>query len=157
MKNFLFLFLAFCLAGCSMPTPENTKNSVVRNDAVEGSVNAAAGKTAQDALEVDEKPIPAAADATVPQNDAVKRGTFMYYADAATFTECGTGKKYAVGGDAYLSMEKSYLSKRTKDFQEIYVEVSGDYKTEDGAENGTKAATLIANKMMLMDVAKSCN
>lgn len=93
------------------------------------------------------------------KNDNAKlmKGTFMYYADAATFKECGTGTSFAVSGNAYTVLERDYLKLRTKDFQEIYVELKAEIKTLPGMEDGTKKATLIAKELVKIDPERSCN
>lgn len=156
MKLFLFLLTALCIVSCDMPKSENTDNSDFDPTNVGKSVALNKNRVAQDALDVTENTIPAEASETPGETDGIKRGTFLYYADAATFTECETGKKYAVVGNAYLAMEKAYLKNRTKDFQQIYTEVVGDYKMQAGMEPGTKEMTLMAEEIVLMDAAKSC-
>jgi len=98
-----------------------------------------------------------AAEEMTEQSEGLMRGTFMYYADAATFIECETGKKFNVAGEDYLSLEKEYLKQRSKDFEKIYVEIKGEVKMMKGMEGKKKIGTVVVDEMITMNAAKSCN
>jgi copper homeostasis protein (lipoprotein) len=149
MKYLTFLSLALFLFSCS--------------DSAESTVNKIADTTTEKAVETKEviqkeieKATPAVAEMT-EQSEGLMRGTFMYYADAATFIECETGKKFNVAGEDYLALEKEYMKQRTKDFEKIYVEIKGEVKPMLGMEGTKKVQTVIVDEMVKMDATKSCN
>jgi copper homeostasis protein (lipoprotein) len=149
MKYLTFLSLALFLFSCS--------------DSAESTVNKIADTTTEKAVETKEviqkeieKATPAVAEMT-EQSEGLMRGTFMYYADAATFIECETGKKFNIAGEDYLALEKEYMKQRTKDFEKIYVEIKGEVKPMLGMEGTKKVQTVIVDEMVKMDATKSCN
>ena len=157
MKYLSLLVISLMLFSCGNPT-ETASNSITEH-AVERA-EAEDTNIQQDATRTTEKIIPAMAESTQEMTEksiGLMRGTFMYYADSATFTECETGKKMRVAGADYLALEKEYMKKRTKDFEKIYVEVKGEIKMMPGMEGKKKVETLSVDKMMTMDVTKSCN
>jgi len=150
MKYLTFLSLALFLFSCS--------------DSAESTVNKIADTTTEKAVETKEviqkeveKTVPTVAKESTEEGEGLIRGTFMYYADAATFIECETGKKLNVAGDEYLALEKAYLKQRTKDFEKIYVEIKGEVKPMVGMEGTKKVETVIVDEMVIMDATKSCN
>jgi len=150
MKYLTFLTFALFLFSCG--------------DATETTTNKIADTTTEKAAEVKEeiqkeveKITSAPKEEITEQAEGLMRGTFMYYADAATFFECETGKKINVTGEGYLAMEKEYMKQRTKDFEKIYVEVKGEIKMMKGMEGDRKVETLVVDEMTTMDATKTCN
>ncbi len=53
-------------------------------------------------------------------------GMFVYMADAATFTDCATGRRVPVAMEGgYRELERAYLEKRTNPGQPLFVSVLG--------------------------------
>lgn len=150
MKYLTFITLLTLFTACGEPNPGETATNNI--SAIEGVTERQ--KIEQDAIEVEKNTVPAEAEKLT--GGEVKRGTFMYFADAASFTECGTGDKYNVAGDAYIDLEKKYLQSRTKDMEKIYVEVKGVYGM-DTDMSGKEVKTLMADEIITLDPAKSCN
>lgn len=153
MKYFSFLFLSvLLLTNCTEPT--TTTSEAVQEAAAEAGEKAE--KVIQaDATQTKEKTIPA--EAAAPESDEnIIRGTYMYYADADVFVECGTGEKYLVSGKAHLDLQERYLKMRTKDFQNIYMEVEGSFGMSKNME-GTEKKTLMVDKLVSVNPEKNCN
>lgn len=156
--KYLILF-TFSLILFSCYNPEGAVSNEVTDNAVERA-KAEETNVQQDATKTVETTIPAIAETAeemTEQGEGLLRGTFMYYADSATFTECETGEKFRVAGDDYLALEKEYMKQRTKDFEKIYVEVKGEIKMMVGMEGTKKVKTLVVDEMVSMDATKSCN
>jgi len=154
MKYLTFFSFALFLFSCSNST-ESTANNIV--DATTTKAVEAKEEIQKEVEKTVEKAAPAITEETTEQGEGLMRGTFMYYADAATFIECETAKKFNVAGDDYLALEKEYLKQRTKDFEKIYVEIKGEIKPMIGMEGTKKVATVVVDEMVVMDAKKSCN
>ncbi|MGK0364110.1 MAG: putative lipoprotein NlpE involved in copper resistance [Saprospiraceae bacterium] len=154
MKYLTFFSLALFLFSCSDST-ESTTNNII--DTTTTKAVEVKEEIQKEVAKTVEKATTAVAEEITEQDEDLIRGTFMYYADAATFIECGTGKKFNVEGDDYLALEKEYMKQRTKDFEKIYVEVKGEIKMMVGMEGTKKIKTLVVDKMVAMNAAKSCN
>jgi uncharacterized lipoprotein YbaY/heat shock protein HslJ/uncharacterized lipoprotein NlpE involved in copper resistance len=66
-------------------------------------------------------------------------GEFVYFADAAVFTECRTGLRFPVAmeGD-YLALERAYLDARPEPMAPVVVTVKGDIDMREGMEGGLR-------------------
>ncbi|SPX12005.1 copper homeostasis protein (lipoprotein nlpE) [Escherichia coli] len=56
------------------------------------------------------------------------RGMYFYMADAATFTDCATGKRFMVANNAEL--ERSYLAARGHSEKPVLLSVEGHFTLE---------------------------
>ncbi len=157
MKYLNLLIVSLFLFSCGNPA-ETASNGITENAAERAAAEDI--KIQQDGTKAVEKTVSEVtevAEEMTEQGEGLLRGTFMYYADAATFIECGTGKRFNVSGDDYLTLEKEYLKQRTKDFEKIYVEIKGEIKMKVGAEGKKKVGTVMVDEMVTMNAAKSCN
>lgn len=66
-------------------------------------------------------------------------GKFLYFADAAMFTECRTGLSFPVAmeGD-YLALERAYLEARPEPMAPVVATVLGDIDLREGMEGGMR-------------------
>ncbi len=149
MKYLTLFSFALFLFSCSDSVESTTSNIV-------DTTTTKAVETKEEIQKVVEKVAPATEEMT-EQGEGLMRGTFMYYADAAIFIECETGKKFNVAGDDYLALEKEYMKQRTKDFEKIYVEIKGEIKPMVGMEGTKKVETVVVDEMITMDATKSCS
>ncbi|MFY0691770.1 MAG: YbaY family lipoprotein [Paracoccaceae bacterium] len=71
-------------------------------------------------------------------------GAFVYFADAATFTECATGNTYPVAMEsAYLEAERAYLKARSEPMAPVAVVLEGQIAPREGMEGGTRDMLVI--------------
>ena len=64
-------------------------------------------------------------------------GEFVYFADAATFTECGTNDSYPVAMEAaYLDAERGYLDAQAEPMAPVAVVLEGEIAKREGMEGG---------------------
>ena len=63
--------------------------------------------------------------ASLPTTPMAMRGMYFYMADAATFTDCATGKRVAVANNAQL--ERDYAAARGTDTRPVLLVVEGHF------------------------------
>ena len=66
--------------------------------------------------------------ASLPTTPMAMRGMYFYMADAATFTDCATGKRVAVANNAQL--ERDYAAARGNDSRPVLLVVEGHFTLE---------------------------
>ncbi|PQQ27171.1 copper homeostasis/adhesion lipoprotein NlpE [Photorhabdus luminescens] len=82
-------------------------------------------------------------------------GEYSYMADAALFTDCSTGKRYAVTES--LDLEQGYHQVGVEGGTPVYVEVEGYYSVRPSMEDGQFDSALIQTGKIHFDKSKSCN
>ncbi len=85
-------------------------------------------------------------DRVDPIDDAIRlRGMFSYLADAASFTECRTGKRFPVAQEGdYLALERAYLGARQTPGEPLLVTLVGRLTTRPvGEGEALKDATVV--------------
>ncbi|MBS9424989.1 envelope stress response activation lipoprotein NlpE [Photorhabdus caribbeanensis] len=82
-------------------------------------------------------------------------GEYSYMADAALFTDCSTGKRYAVTES--LDLEQGYHQVGVEGGTPVYVEVEGYYSVRPSMEDGQFDPALIQTGKIHFDKSKSCN
>nr|WP_217277083.1 envelope stress response activation lipoprotein NlpE [Photorhabdus heterorhabditis] len=82
-------------------------------------------------------------------------GEYSYMADAASFTDCNTGKQYAVTES--LDLERGYHQVGVEGGTPVYVEVEGYYSVRPSMEDGQFDPALIQTGKIHFDKSKSCN
>lgn len=83
-------------------------------------------------------------------------GNFLYMADAALFTYCGTGKKVPVSMEGeYILVERAYLNANLKTLEPLFIEIIGDIGARDNGE-GRNTPHLIIKKLILSDTKRIC-
>ncbi|MFN3712498.1 MAG: META domain-containing protein [Alcanivoracaceae bacterium] len=90
--------------------------------------------------------------------DGVSRtGLYVYYADSAMFTDCGTGESLPVTANAGgHELERSYLSARREPLQPLLVEVIGRVETLPGMEEGTMLPHLVVDQLIRVADESRC-
>ncbi len=71
-------------------------------------------------------------------------GEFVYFADAAAFTECGTNDSYPVAMEgAYLDAERGYLDAQAEPVAPVVVVFEGKVAKREGMEGGERDMLVI--------------
>ena len=85
------------------------------------------------------------------------QGMFMYFADAAVFTPCATGKPMPVRmeGD-YLALEKAYMSTRKEPQQALLAKLEGEILLQPRMEGEGNELALRVLQFKELDTASAC-
>ena len=92
--------------------------------------------------------------ATLPVTPMAMRGMYFYMADAATFTDCATGKQVSVASNAEL--ERGYLAARGASEKPVLLSVEGHFTLEANPDTHEPVKTLMADKEVKFIPGKSC-
>lgn len=92
--------------------------------------------------------------ADLPTTPMAMRGMYFYMADAATFTDCTTGKRVAVANNAQL--ERDYAAAQGSDSKPVLLVVEGHFTTEPNPDTGVMVKTLAASKEAKFVPCKDC-
>ena len=92
--------------------------------------------------------------ATLPVTPMAMRGMYFYMADAATFTDCATGKQVSVASNAEL--ERGYLAARGASEKPVLLSVEGHFMLEVNPDTHEPVKTLMADKEIKFIPGKSC-
>lgn len=92
--------------------------------------------------------------ATLPVTPMPMRGMYFYMADAATFTDCATGKRVSVANNAEL--ERGYLAARGNSEKPVLLSVEGHFTLGANPDTGAPVKTLNADKAITFMPGKSC-
>ncbi len=82
--------------------------------------------------------------ASLPTTPMAMRGMYFYMADAATFTDCATGKRVAVANNARL--ERDYAAARGNDSRPVLLVVEGHFTLEANPDTGEMMKTLMTDE-----------
>lgn len=82
--------------------------------------------------------------ASLPTTPMAMRGMYFYMADAATFTDCATGKRVAVANNAQL--ERDYAAARGNDSRPVLLVVEGHFTLEANPDTGEMMKTLMTDQ-----------
>ncbi|OHT24415.1 envelope stress response activation lipoprotein NlpE [Providencia stuartii] len=82
-----------------------------------------------------------------------KVGEYRYLADAATFTECKTGRTYSASG---LELEKGYSATGVTGGTPVYAEIEGYYTIRPSMEDGQFDPALVQTGQIMFDKSRSC-
>ncbi|EKT53399.1 envelope stress response activation lipoprotein NlpE [Providencia sneebia] len=82
-----------------------------------------------------------------------KIGEYRYFADAATFTECKTGRQFAAEG---LELEKGYSATGVTGGTPVYAEIEGYYTVRPSMEDGLFDPALVQTGEIMFDKSTSC-
>lgn len=80
------------------------------------------------------------AQSSLPMTPMTLRGMYFYMADAATFTDCATGKRFMVANNAEL--ERSYLAARGNSEKPMLLSVEGHFTLEANPDTGAPTKVL---------------
>ena len=92
--------------------------------------------------------------ASLPATPMAMRGMYFYMADAATFTDCATGKRVAVANNAEL--ERGYAAARGNAMKPVLLTVEGHFTLEPNPDTGEQVKTLKADKDAKFMPGKEC-
>ena len=91
---------------------------------------------------------------SLPVTPMAMRGMYFYMADAATFTDCATGKQVSVASNAEL--ERGYLAARGTSEKPVLLSVEGHFTLEANPDTHEPVKTLMADKEIKFIPGKSC-
>ncbi|HIF4733730.1 TPA: envelope stress response activation lipoprotein NlpE [Citrobacter amalonaticus] len=91
---------------------------------------------------------------SLPVTPMAMRGMYFYMADAATFTDCATGKQVSVASNAEL--ERGYLAARGASEKPVLLSVEGHFTLEANPDTHEPVKTLRADKEIKFIPGKSC-
>lgn len=92
--------------------------------------------------------------ASLPVTPMAMRGMYFYMADAATFTDCATGKRIAVANNAQL--ERDYAVARGESMKPVLLVVEGHFTQEPNPDTGEQVKTLATDKSGKFMPGKGC-
>lgn len=92
---------------------------------------------------------------SLPVTPMAMRGMYFYMADAATFTDCATGKRVAVANNAEL--ERKYLAARGASEKPVLLSVEGHFTLEANPDTHEPVKTLMADKEITFVPGKNCS
>ncbi|MBD7760224.1 envelope stress response activation lipoprotein NlpE [Klebsiella pneumoniae] len=93
--------------------------------------------------------------ASLPTTPMAMRGMYFYMADAATFTDCATGKRVAVADNAQL--ERDYAAARGTDTRPVLLVVEGHFTLEANPDTGEMMKTLMTDQAGKFIPGKDCS
>ena len=93
--------------------------------------------------------------AALPSTPMAMRGMYFYMADAATFTDCATGKRVAVANNAQL--ERDYAAARGTDTRPVLLVVEGHFTLEANPDTGEMMKTLMTDQAGKFIPGKDCS
>ncbi|MDM2733990.1 envelope stress response activation lipoprotein NlpE [Citrobacter sp. Ct235] len=91
---------------------------------------------------------------SLPVTPMAMRGMYFYMADAATFTDCATGKRVSVASNAEL--ERGYLAARGTSEKPVLLSVEGHFTLEVNPDTHEPVKTLMADKEIKFIPGKGC-
>jgi copper homeostasis protein (lipoprotein) len=85
------------------------------------------------------------------------RGMFRYMADAASFTECQTGRRWPVAMEGgYKPMEAAYMKTQRQPAEELLVNVEGQVAMRPSMEGGRPIPTLVVERYIGIWPGETC-
>ena len=92
--------------------------------------------------------------ASLPTTPMTMRGMYFYMADAATFTDCATGKRVMVANNAQL--ERGYMAARGADNGPVLMMAAGHFTYDANPDSGEPVKTLRVDKDIQFVPGKDC-
>ena len=94
---------------------------------------------------------------TVSENAISRTGLYVYFADAARFTDCATGESLPVASDAGgLELERAYLQAGRQPQQPMLAEVIGIREVRPGMEEGSRLPHLVVDQLIRVSPEDRC-
>ena len=93
--------------------------------------------------------------ASLPITPMAMRGMYFYIADAATLTDCATGKRVAVANNAQL--ERDYAAARGTDTRPVLLVVEGHFTLEANPDSGAPIKVLAVDSPGKFYQKEDCN
>ena len=86
------------------------------------------------------------------------RGSYVYFADAALFTDCRTGTKLPVATEGdNLALERAYAAARKAPAEPVVVEVKGRVESRPPMEGPGTRPTLVVEKFLRVVPEGNCD
>ena len=97
------------------------------------------------AVELIMRRVGSAATATTP---SLRTGAFVYFADAATFQDCRTGRRYPVAMEGgYKELEALYTQRRSAPAAPLVVSIEGRVEPRTGMEGPPRPTVLVSRTL----------
>ncbi|CNH48967.1 envelope stress response activation lipoprotein NlpE [Yersinia pekkanenii] len=93
-------------------------------------------------------------DQPLPKTPMPLSGMYKYFADAAVFTDCATGKTFPVENN--IALEKGYLSTRKNAGEPVFLTLNGHFDVRPSMDEGQSDKTLIPAGDIQFNANKSC-
>ena len=110
-----------------------------------------------------ESPPPASTDVAndsaplLPENASSRTGLYVYFADAARFTDCASGENMPVASNAGgLELERAYLESGREAQQPLLVEIIGSTETRAGMEEGRGERHMVVAQLIRVSEDSRC-
>ncbi|CQJ60943.1 envelope stress response activation lipoprotein NlpE [Yersinia rohdei] len=91
----------------------------------------------------------------LPKTPMPLSGMYKYFADAAVFTDCATGKTFPVENN--IALEKGYLNARKNAEEPVFLTLNGHFDIRPSMEDGQSDKTLIPAGDIQFSADKNCN
>lgn len=93
---------------------------------------------------------------SLPKTPMPLSGMYKYFADAALFTDCATGKTFPVENN--IALEKGYLNARKNAGEPVFLTLNGHFDIRPSMEEGQSDKTLIpAGDDIQFNANKNCD
>ncbi|PNM26535.1 copper homeostasis/adhesion lipoprotein NlpE [Yersinia enterocolitica] len=93
-------------------------------------------------------------DQPLPKTPMPLSGMYKYFADAAVFTDCATGRTFPVENN--IALETGYLKARKKVGEPVFLTLNGHFDVRPSMEEGQSDKTLIPADNIKFNASKSC-
>jgi copper homeostasis protein (lipoprotein) len=91
----------------------------------------------------------------LPKTPMPLSGMYKYFADAAVFTDCATGKTFPVENN--IALERGYLNARRNVGEPVFLTLNGHFDIRPSMEEGQSDKTLIPAGDIQFNANKSCD
>ncbi|ATM94720.1 copper homeostasis/adhesion lipoprotein NlpE [Yersinia frederiksenii] len=91
----------------------------------------------------------------LPKTPMPLSGMYKYFADAAVFTDCATGKTFPVENN--IALEKGYLNARKNAGEPVFLRLNGHFDIRPSMEEGRSDKTLIPADNIQFIANKNCD
>lgn len=86
-----------------------------------------------------------------------RTGLYSYYADAALFTDCGSGERLPLHLNASsLELERAYSQAGLHSAQPMLVEIIGQVEVRPGMEDGTQLPHMVISQLIRVSDEQTC-
>ncbi len=91
----------------------------------------------------------------LPKTPMAMKGKYMYMADAATFTDCATGRTFIF--DNNIQMERAYSQARDQSMQPVLVKLEAHFTLTPNPDSGEMQMTVVPDSDGRFSPGKDCN
>lgn len=92
--------------------------------------------------------------ASLPTTPIAMKGMYFYMAEAAVFTDCATGRRFAVSSNAQL--ERDYAAARDGEQKPVLLVAQAHFSLEPNPESGAMQKTLVVDSHSRFESNKDC-